>query len=543
MGHGKETPRQKMIGMMYLVLTAMLALNVSAEVLDAFGAVDEGLNKTAKIYTEKNQTLYNEFNEQYVQNETKVKPWKDKADEVQKRSDELFNYIQDLKIEIITVGGQGDPEDGVITEDREINNAAIEGKDKMDAPSQVLIGSNMDGRAFDLKKKIEEYREYLISLVDEEDTRVRSSIETNLNTDDPHGGESEHHSWEVKNFAHMPLAAVMPLLTKMQLDVRNSESEIIQYLYNEIDAGSFSFNKLEATVIPNSSYILQGNPYKADVFLAAVDTTLPPIVYIGKYDSTLNDEGVYEYNMVGNYDSLEVVDGKGKFERLSNSLGKQTWGGILKLMGPDGNYITKSFKRSYQIAKPNLVISATKMNVFYVGVDNPVSVSIAGVPGDKIIPTITNARIVKQNEGVYNVRPKRPGNSLISVRAEIDGVLKNMGVAQFRVKALPDPVIKVAGKKGGRIAKNTLAAQAGVFAEMENFDFELEFKITEFTISTTDKGGYYIDAKAKGNTFTKAQYNMIKKLRSRSKVIIEKVKAVGPDGKVRNLAPIVFEII
>ena len=544
MGHGKETPRQKMIGMMYLVLTAMLALNVSAEVLDAFGAVDEGLNKTAKIYGEKNLTLYNEFNEQYVQNEIKVKPWKDKADEVQKRSNELFDYIQDLKIKIITVGGQGDPEDGVITEDGEINNAAIEGKDKMDAPSQVLIGPNMDGKAFELKDKINVYRDYLVSLVDEEDVRVISSLQTNLDTEDPKHGESEHNTWEVKNFAHMPLAAVMPLLTKMQLDVRNSESEIVQYLYNEIDAGSFSFNKLEATVIPNSSYILQGNPYKADVFLAAVDTTLPPIVYIGQYDSTYNEENdVYEYNMVGKYDSLDVVEGKGKFERLSNSLGKQSWGGILKLMGPDGNYITKPFKRTYQIAKPNLVVSATKMNVFYVGVDNPVSVSIAGVPGDKITPTITNGRIVKQRDGVYIVIARRPGNSLISVRAEIDGVLKNMGVSQFRVKALPDPVIKVAGKKGGRIAKNVLAAQAGVFAEMENFDFELEFKITEFTVSTTDKGGYQIDQKSKGNTFTKAQYDLIKNLRSRSKVIIEKVKAVGPDGKVRNLAPIVFEII
>ena len=96
MGHGKETPRQKMIGMMYLVLTAMLALNVSAEVLDAFGVVDEGLKKTSENYTEKNQVLYNDFNEQFIQNETKVKPWKDKSDEVHRRSDELFKYIQKL---------------------------------------------------------------------------------------------------------------------------------------------------------------------------------------------------------------------------------------------------------------------------------------------------------------------------------------------------------------------------------------------------------------------------------------------------------------
>lgn len=544
MGHGKETPRQKMIGMMYLVLTAMLALNVSAEVLDAFTAVDEGLKKTTKNFTEKNQALYADFDEQFAQNETKVKPWRDKALEVKKQSDELYQYIQDLKIEIIKVNGQGDPEDGVITEDGYISNEHIVGKDKSDAASQVLIGANMDGKAFDLKQKLIDYKDYLIGLVDEEDIAITHSIELNLETNDPPPSkDGEKKPWEVKHFEHMPLAAVMPLLTKMQVDIRNSEAEIVQYLYSQIDAGSFSFNKLEATIIPNSSYILQGNPYKADVFLAAVDTTLPPKVYIGNYDSTLTEEGVYEYYMVGNYDSLDVVEGKGKFERLSTSLGKQSWGGIIKLMGPDGGYITKAFKRSYQIAKPNLVVSPTKMNVFYVGVDNPVSISIAGVPGDKIAPSITNARIRKQRDGEYIVNPKRPGNSLITVKAEIDGVTKSMGTAPFRVRALPDPVVKVAGKKGGKIRKNVLAVQTGVFADMENFEFDLEFKIVEFTVSTTDRGGYYIDAKTKGNAFTRQQLELMKSQRPGSRINIEDVKAIGPDGTVRQLASIVFELI
>lgn len=544
MGHGKETPRQKMIGMMYLVLTAMLALNVSAEVLDAFTAVDEGLRKTSKNYTEKNQVLYSDFNEQYVQNETKVKPWKDKADKVKKMSDGLYDFIQELKIEIIEVNGQGKPEDGVITEEREINNDKISGKDKSDAASQVLIGSNLDGKAFDLKQQIIDYRDYLVSLVDEEDVTVIHSLETNLETKDPPPTkDGQYKKWEVKHFEHMPLAAVMPLLTKMQVDIRNSESEIVQYLYNEIDAGSFSFNKLEATVIPNSSYILQGNEYKADVFLAAVDTLAPPIVYIGNYDSALNEEGVYVYDMIGAYDSLDVLEGKGQFSRLSTNVGKQQWGGIIKLLGPDGNYITKAFKREYQVAKPNLVVSPTKMNVFYVGVDNPVSVSIAGVPSNKISPSMTNGKIRKQREGEYIVNPKRPGNSLISVRAEIDGVSKNMGTVPFRVRGLPDPTVQVAGKKGGKIQRNVLAAQTGVFAVMENFEFDLEFKIIEFTVSTTDRGGYTIDAGTKGNVFTKAQQNLIKALKRSQRLNIEDIKAIGPDGSVRNLAPIVFEII
>ncbi len=544
MGHGKETPRQKMIGMMYLVLTAMLALNVSVEVLDAFGAVDDGLVETTEIYAEKNQGVYKDFEQQYAQNELKVKPWKDKADEVKRRSDELYEYIQDLKIEIITKNGQGDPKHGVITEDRKIINDKIAGKDKPDVASNVLIGE-MNGKAFELKEKIIELREYLKSLVDEESVTLHHSLETNLNTDDPpKTDDGEKKTWEIKHFAHMPLAAVMPLLTKIQLDIRNSEAEVVKYLYDQISAGSIPFNKLEATVIPNTSYVLQGNEYNADVFIAAVDTTAPPIVLIGQYDSTYNEKDMsWEYNMVGRYDSLDVVGGRGKYTQMGSGLGKQTWGGLIKLMSPDGKYITRTFRRSYTVAKANLVVSPTKMNVFYVGVDNPVSVSIAGVAGDKIEPSITNGRFKKVRDGEYIVNPKRPGNSLVTVFAEIDGVRKNMGVAPFRVKALPDPVVKVAGKKGGKIERNVLSAQAGVFAEMENFDFDLEFKIIEFTVSTTDRGGYFIDAKAQGNAFTKKQYDLIKDLRRGSRVNVEDVKAVGPDGTVRDLAPIVFEII
>ena len=545
MGHGKETPRQKMIGMMYLVLTAMLALNVSAEVLDAFSAVDHGLRKTTENYSEKNIELYKDFDQQYAQNEVKVKPWKDKADEVKRKSDKLYEYVQDLKKEIITVNGQGDLKAGVITEDGKIVNEKIEGKDKSDAPSQVLIGSNLDGKAFDLRKKIEEFREYLISLVDEEDVAVIHSIELNLETHDPPASETgEKKSWEVHYFEHMPLAAVMPLLTKIQLDVRNAEAEAVQYLYNQISAGSIPFNKLEATVIPNTSYVLQGNEYSADVFIAALDTTAPPIVLVGHYDSTYNEETAsYDYKMIGSYDSLDVVNGRGKFSRMGSSLGKQVWGGIIKLMDPDGNYITRTFKRSYQVAKPNLVVSASKMNVFYIGVDNPVSVSIAGIAGDKIAPDMTNGRIRKVSDGEYIVNPQRPGNSIITVFADVDGSRKNMGTAQFRVKPLPDPVVKVAGKKGGKIEKNALAAQTGVFADMENFDFDLEFKIIEFTVSTTDKGGYFIGQPQKGNTFTNSQYDLMKAARRGQRINIEDVKAVGPDGQVRNLAPIVFEII
>ncbi|MDX9695540.1 MAG: gliding motility protein GldM [Bacteroidales bacterium] len=547
MGHGKETPRQKMIGMMYLVLTAMLALNVSAEVLEAFGAVDEGLKKTSSNYSTKNLELYATFNEQYALNETKVRPWKEKADEVKKQSDELYEFIQQVKKDIVIANGQGldaGESKTAITESGDIENEKLVGKDKFDNASMVLMGSNKDGKAYELREKIKTYKEFLLSLVGEDNIRVRHSLESNLGTENPPPAkDGTERSWEVKYFESMPLAAVMPLLTKLQVDVRNSESEMVQYLLEQIDAGSLKVNKLEATIIPNSSYILEGNPYKADVFLAALDTTSPPIVYVGRYDSVLLEDGSYDYRMLGNYDSLDIVNGKGKYNVMGSGLGKRDWGGIIKVMGPNGNYIKKSFRSSYTVNKPSLVISPTKMNVFYVGVDNPVSISVPGISGDKIDPSITNAKLKRVGDGEYIVNPVRPGNSIISVIAEIDGARRSMGAVTFRVKALPDPVVKVAGKKGGKIERNIFLAQKGVVADMEQFDFDLEFKIIEFTVSTTDKGGYYKNQPTKGNIFTQAQFDLLKDIRRGQRVNIEDVKAVGPDGSVRPLASIVFEII
>ncbi|MGM0550409.1 MAG: gliding motility protein GldM [Bacteroidota bacterium] len=544
MGHGKETPRQKMIGMMYLVLTAMLALNVSAQVLDAFRLVDEGLKTTTENYTKKNEVLYDQFATKFAENEEKVGPYKEAADEVREKSEALYQYIQDLKLEIVKVNQGQNEEENAAIEDGKIINEKLKGTDKEDIATRILIGENYNGKGYDLKNMINEYREMLLSIVDEDNVRVRNSLKNNLNTDDPEPSDTDHSeqtSWEIKHFSHIPLGAIMPILSKFQVDVRNSESEVVQYLLNQIDAGSFAFNKLEVAVIPNSSYIIEGNPYKADVFLAAVDTTAPPKVYVGQYDSTQNEDGTWDYEMIGNYDSLDVVNGKGKFE-VQQRIGQHTWGGIIQLMGPDGNLITKTFKRSYQVAKPNVVVSATKMNVFYVGVDNPVSVSVAGVATDKIHPSITNGRIRRQGDGNYIVNPRRPGNSIVTVNAEVEGNMTSIGTQQFRVKSLPDPVAKVAGKKGGDIQKNVLLAQQVVAADMENFDFDLTFNITSYTISTTDQGGYFIEEPIEGSRITDRAKDMIDQARRNQKINFEDIRAIGPDGVERKLAAIVFTV-
>jgi len=538
MGHGKETPRQKMIGMMYLVLTALLALNVSKEVLNAFVLVDEGLSQTNENFAEKNKNLYDEMNQLAVSNEAKVKPWQEKANKIQKTANELFTFIQETKVKLIE---EADKNNEATKNKDKIDGMKVASKDNMDVPTHVMVGENNKGKGHDLKLKLEEFRKLCTDYIKPEHKDVRTSIEKTLDTKDPPAEGTVTHSWESEHFGELPLIAVTTVLSKMQGDVRNVESEMIRYLLSQIDAGAFKFNKLEAIVTTNSNYILKGNEYQAEVFISARDTTQSPEVMVGEYDETKNPDGSVSYKMRGKYESLVIQpNGRGLYKRSGGAAANVKWGGLVKIKSPEGVEAFYPFKAEYQVAEASAVISATKMNVFYLGVDNPVAISVAGVPADKVFPSITNGSIKKVGNS-YVVIPKTLGNALVTVDAEIDKKRRNMGFLEFRVKSIPDPIAKVAGRKGGLIDKGQLAAQAIVQADMENFDFDLKFNVTEFKVSAT-RGGFQVDEASKSNRFTPAQIELIKSLNRGNKVYIEDVKAVGPDGRVRDLSALVFKL-
>ncbi|MRR23902.1 hypothetical protein EG830_13080, partial [bacterium] len=272
MAKGKETPRQKMIGMMYLILTAMLALNVSKEAVEAFKKVDLSLTKTTANYIKKNEETYAAFRAAAEENPEKAEVWKVKAYEVKSRADEVYNYIQDLKIEIITTA-EG-PESEALLPDGQIDVTKVKKIDENNVPSEVLIGANQDGKGNDLKALIEDYREFLIETLEGKDANAEQSVLDILNTDDPENLEGTgKERWVNANFQTLPLVAVITILSKMQVDVRNAETDILNFLYTQIDAGSFRFNYIVPTVTTNTSYVMQGNTYDARVFVAATDTT------------------------------------------------------------------------------------------------------------------------------------------------------------------------------------------------------------------------------------------------------------------------------
>lgn len=542
MAHGKETPRQKMIGMMYLVLTALLALNVSKEAVEAFKTVDEGLQKTTANFMAKTQILYQDFDQKAVSNPQKVGPWNRRAKEVKQRADELFNYIQELKLEVVTKAEGSDSEaiDGT-----NIKTRLIKKIDEPNIPSEILIGANQNGKAYDLKAAIVEYRNFLFDVVGTQSPGIRESLENNLYTDDYKEKDGDITSWEIHNFHMLPVVAVITILSKLQVDVRNAEAEVLNYLYNQIEATSYKFNKLVPTVIPNSTYILRGNEYQASVFIAAADTTQKPEIVVGSFDSIVKPDGVVEYRMIGEGTKLNIdKNGRGIYNVRTSDLGTKRWGGLIRMVSPDGSIVQYPFKSTYQVAEASLVVSPTKMNVFYSGLQNPVDISVPGVPDNMISVSLSRGSIRKVSGSSYIIEPGRAGKPDLEVyvTAEIDGAKRRMPAKVFRVKNVPDPVAQVAGRESGDILKSELAAQVGVIAVMKDFDFDITFKVTGFRVSMNDKG-YVVEEDSQTNRITPQQKALISKLRKGDQVIFSNIRAVGPDGNTRPLSPVVLKVI
>jgi len=514
-GNCPETPRQKMIGMMYLFLTAMLALNVSGDLLKAFQLVDESIKHTIVTVENKNSALYRQFGKSLSDNEEKVRDKYDAAQKIRIAADSLAKHIDELKLLIVhTVDG---PEATIE------NYTAI---DNQDVAAQVMITEKRGARSIELKEQIGTYKELLLSYIDVNDSIFRNSIKTTLQTNDPPSKDGEPaKSWEGEKFEHIPLSASFALMSKMRSDVRNTEADVVRYLFAKIDESSFKFSTIEPLVIPKSETVIRGGEYYAEIMVAARDETMDPRVKVNGVEVMVDEQG------------------KGIYKVAASSIGKKTWTGVIEVLGPTGLWQPYPVKGEYEVIEPMVVISPTKMNVFYEGVVNPVSISVPGVSSKDIKASITNGRIVPRGNS-FDVTVNQGtagGKAIINVVAQIDGKSRSMGNMEFRIKRIPPPIAKVAGKNEGKIAKGLLIAQSGIFAEMEDFDFELEYNVTRFVVSTL-KNGYIVDEPSTNNRFTDAQKLLINGCQRGTKVFISDIKAVGPDKVTKNLGSITITI-
>jgi gliding motility-associated protein GldM len=531
MGHGKETPRQKMIGMMYLVLTAMLALNVSKEAVKAFVKVDEALTLTVENYGKKNNIIYQEFDRAAAENPTKAGKFKTAAYAVKERADEAFNFMQGLKIQIINTA-DGLPNTAVVG--NEVFTEKIVKFDDSNVPSQILIGADENGKANDLKAVLVEYRNFLITTLEGKAPAIEESLKKSLATDDGislHSGEKER--WENATFQTLPVVAVIAMLSEFQVNVRNAETEVLNYLYGQIDASSFKFNKLTAIVIPNSNYVTMGSDYEAQVFISATDSTQTPEITVGGTKLPIDETG------------------KGIYKARASAVGPKNWGGIIALKAPDGSTKNYDFKAAYVVGEPNVIISPTAMNIMYNGLANPIDVSVPGVSPDKIKIAVKNGTFstekVKNSKGEvfkggWSVKPNAVGvNVEVTVTAEINGKPVTFAPYPFRVKKVPPPIAIFADKSQGSVGKALAVAQSGVFAKLPDFDFDLTYEVTEFTILFSDKGADY-EEPSKSSNLTSKQKTIINSMTRGKTLLIKDIKAKQGTDKPVDVPPIVLKI-
>ena len=583
MAGGKETPRQKMIGMMYLVLTALLALNISKEVLNGFVKVERGLLQTQTTLKEKSLQSFHEIDARYNVNPVKVEPFFIAAKQVKQASEELRRYMQELKARTIaTSQGQIEEaeannmapylqldEDGFPTcipldfknpedSDKPLDEQEdlIQVKDEYDAVTNLLYGADIgvpkegEWTAVELRTKLEDYRDALMAITFQDANGETISIPPGLaesinnRFQFPNEWEKDKEvSWEYANFYHNPLAAVMPIMSKLIIDVQDAEHDVLAFLLSGIDGKSFKVNKFVPLVVPESNYVLRGDSIRAQVMLAAFDNTNIPNMYMSTVPWDGDTTSTYDYNS----DPLLTVDestGFGEYRATTRGLplGEHQFQGTV--LFKDGSGTTTEYpvlSDPITVAEPNLVVSPTKMNVFYRGVPNPVEVSVPGLSQDKIDVRIDGGhKIRRQRDGSFEVETsnnKAVREANITVIAELpDGSKKPLPPRNFRVKDIPDPVPFWTGKRlsDKGIEKTEILSFAPIGAEMKDFDFDVSVRVKSFTLRIS-RDGSFSELPSSSNRFTADQQAALSKVRRGNIIYLEDILVSMPDGTERGL--------
>ncbi|RZL47110.1 MAG: gliding motility protein GldM [Pedobacter sp.] len=509
MAGGKETTRQKMINMMYLVLLAMLALNVSDTILNAFKNINDSLDDSKTNVSTSLDQVFNAFRDTELKNKPeRAQPLWDKAQKAKAYAEELNKEILRLKEEFKTAGDGIDPETGdfVLRENQDIAN-------------NIMINKKEGEK---LKAKINDTRAKLIALLDKKD---QGSVSFSLEAKDPKKSNNGK-KWEDVNFGEgIPLTAANTILTKIQSDLQNAEAEIVKKIFGELNPTQMTLDRFKAVAVPSGSYVIQGQPYKAEVFLTASDSKSNPDITVGG-------------------SALAVKDGVGTYTGGTGSVGSFTWKGTIRVKQANGEVKTYETQPiTYQVAKPSATVSSTNLNVIYAGIDNPFSVSAPGFSLESIKASISGGSM-SGGSGKYIVRVpgSMVGNQVsISVTGSADGKSLNLGSNNFRVKPIPNPVAKVGGKMGGIISGNKIANE-NISAVIENFEFDVKVRVTKFTLIIIRPRQEPQTIYCTGDNFSGAAKAAMGNLPFNSRVIIDNVQAQMPDGRTPSLNSMSFVI-
>lgn len=508
------SPRQRMINLMYIVLTAMLALNVSSDVLNGFSQVQEGIDRTNINMTARNDVQFTYLRGLYEENPTKAGDAYSQGVELHKQSQALYDMMEKFKTEIAR---KADGEKGDYH--HILNNDDLEA-----AAATMLNPGTMEGTR--LRKAIAGFSDFVCGIIS--DTVKRHSVRDMLMTkNSPAPGSMVSLPWEQRMFENMPAVAAVTMLTKLQNDVRVAESEALSALITSVDIGDVRVNKLNAYVIPNSNMIIRGGKYSANIVLAAIDTTKRPAIYVN--GSRLNNpNGLYEF--------------------IPGAIGTHEFSGYIEVARGDGSLDKRPFKSQYTVIEPMATISPTMMNVLYAGIANPISISVPGVPMNAINATMTNGTLTR-NGDTWVAHPGKVGSeSVISVTAQLEGRSQSVGSMTFRVRKLPDPTAYLAVKGGDgntihykgtprRISKAALMSSNGLGAAIDDDILNVTYSVVSFTTAFVDQMGNFIPENSNGSKFSPRQMEQFRRLKPGKSFFITNIKAKGPDGITRDISP------
>lgn len=541
-----KEPRQQMINMMYIVLTALLALNVSAEVLNAFKLVSDGMNTSNNAIVAKNAEVLDAFKSQA--NSEKKEKAEASAKQAQALIDEFIAKVETMRYEMIAKSG------GWRVDDE--GDSTIKDLKNYNDPTAYLINQK---KGEELKSMIDGLRENLLNLPALDPAKkdlLASQMTLSTEYNEKEALKLGKKSWAEYNFDHVPVVAINTLFDKFKGDALTSGGLVIETLFSELGKIKYDFNALAAQVFAPANYILSGQDYKAEIFITASNKDQQTEAFMGKFDPSIEvrdkETGMFKKldknPLVGGGTKVEkIVNGRAIYEEKASGVGDVTKTGVIRVPKPNsvGEYEFYPFELTYQSAQAGVVVSPDKMNVFYIGVDNPVSVSVPGFSPDKVSPSMDKGSITKATgTSKYTVRVTAPGETNVTVSATLpDGTRKVMGTVPFRIKRVPDPVAMVGTFKGGKVPANKMRPQRGVLAVLENFDFDIRFDVVSYEFTYAAKRQDLIVKQGTGPSFTSEIVTLLGSAKPGDVIYIDEIKVKGPDGTTRKLPGIVFTLI
>jgi len=470
MASGNISPRQKMINMMYLVLTAMLALNVSSEILKAFYKFEVSMQSAGKNLDEANVKLLAAMDKEVDKQGEKAKPFKDKAYEAKKIADDFVKYIEEIKSILLEKdtkdGNSAREEDGQLKASKDMERAVqyfLENKE---------AGGDKEAKGKELMEKINSTREALLALVANED---KSSIKSDLRCEDPpKNKEGEQMTWLEETFHSLPLAAAFANLTKYQNDAKKTETDVINYLSSKINATDFKFDALVTTINAASASVSAGGEYTAEIILTAFNS---------KQDNKVFVDG----------QQIEVKDGKGIYKVRASGEGKHSYKAVIKIIDPlTGQPKDYTAEGEYQVFSPIATISASKMSIFYAGIDNPVEIAVPGYRANQLTVGCENGALTGSN-GVFNAKvqmgPVRVAKINVTAKGD-DGSSKSFS-KEFKIRPLPPLAVTVNGKEGGGITTSEIQVWSFVNASFgPSFAYDgLQYAVNSYQCIVQTKTG------------------------------------------------------